>query len=395
MKSSPHKILVVIATLFIVSFTSSAQTPTTAMDWYKQGLQQLEEQKYEAAVQSFTQCVKLEPRADGCYSNRAAAHRMKEANKEAIADVNKAIELAPKKGGHYIVRASISFDLDRFDDALNDYNQAIALDATLVWAYRGRAQTYCKKNNLELAAADEKKVVELGDKVNKTCAELKRSEASRQQMVEDFQSSQYFKAGLTAYNKGDFEVARIAFTKVIELKPKDFQPYLSRALSYLQLGKFTEASADLDKVFELNPKLPDLYFYRGLLAHKQKDVDKAIVEFGKAIALNPKYIEALDARASLSFEKKQFAQAAQDYTKLLELKPTGDTLYYRGLSSFQAKNFEQAIADMTTLIEANPKVVQPYLLRAAAYCSSGKKELAKADEKKIIELGGKVETSCQ
>lgn len=389
------RLICATTTLLMIPLAAFSQTPTTAQGWYTQGLQQLEQQQYDGALKSFSECVKLEPRADGCYSNRAAAHRMKEANKEAIADVNKAIELAPKKGGHYIVRASIYFDLDRFDDAISDYNQAISLDATLAWAYSGRAQAHCKKNNLALAAADEKKVVELGSKVNKTCAEIKQNEAKREELIEAYQAGEYYKAGTAAYAKGDFELARISFSKVIALKPKDFQPYLYRGLSYLQLTKITEARADFDKVYELAPKLPDLYFYRGLIAHKQNNLDQAITEMGKAIELNPKYVEALNARGALFFEKKQFAQAATDYTKSLELKPTGDTLYNRGIAYFQGQNFEGAILDMTQLIQANSKTVQPYLVRAASYCKAGKKDLAKADEKKIIELGGKVETSCQ
>lgn len=81
-----------------------------------------------------------------------------------------------------------------------DYNKAISLDAKSDDAYLGRSQTYCQSGKLDLAAADEQKVIELGGKVYKTCAAFQKDEAARTAMGPDLESEAY-KLGVAEFSK--------------------------------------------------------------------------------------------------------------------------------------------------------------------------------------------------
>ncbi|HKZ03296.1 MAG TPA: tetratricopeptide repeat protein, partial [Pyrinomonadaceae bacterium] len=66
----------------------------------------------------------------------------------------------------------------------------------------------------------------------------------------------------------------------------------------------------------------------------------------------------------------------------------------RGSIYRDKKEYEQAIIDLTKAISLAPKDTKFYFKRAKVYCAQGKKELATADENKIIELGESVPDRC-
>ena len=394
MKSGKITHLIAAAVFSLLPLVSKAQTPTTAQGWATLSAEQFEQKKYDAASNSASECIKLAPNVENCYALRALAAGGKQDYKAALADMSKAIELAPKDAIYVYERGRLYFDQSRYAEAITDFTKAISMDASFKASYLVRSKAYCETNNLKMATADEAQFEKLGGKVQKTCFEMMKHKVAQQELIGNFQASKFYKEGLDNYKAGEMEFAYLAFSKVIELKPNDFQPYFYRALTKFHRDQIKDAAADFDQVLKLNPNFPDLYYYRGIIAFKAKQAEKAVVEFSKAIELNPTYAEAIDARGTIYFEYKMFPQAITDFSKVVTLKPSGEAYYRLGVAQYMSRNYDAAILAINKTIEAKFNLGIAYQLRASSYCALSKKDLAQADEKKVIEMGGKVETPC-
>lgn len=85
-----------------------------------------------------------------------------------------------------------------------------------------------------------------------------------------------------------------------------------------------------------------------------------------------------------------------NHTRAIELAPASAKPYFgRGQSYSDVRDYEAAIKDFTKAIELEPKNPLYYASRASAYCSLGKKDLAKADEQMYQKLGGMYLWPCR
>ena len=157
------------------------------------------------------------------------------------------------------------------------------------------------------------------------------------------------------------QITTDAFSKAIELDPKNWYAYHGRGIAYNISGKYQQAIDDYTKLIDLNPKEWSWYESRG----------NAYKEFGK-------YQEAID-----------------DYTKVIELHPK-DKYWYasayadRGRAYNRLDDYEPAIADFTKQIELYPKGADGYRNRGIVYEKWGKTEQATADFKMAARLGDKM-----
>jgi tetratricopeptide (TPR) repeat protein len=93
-----------------------------------------------------------------------------------------------------------------------------------------------------------------------------------------------------ANNQGAVE----AFTKAIELDPKNARAYGLRAIAYYEQGNYQQAIKDCDRAIALDPKKDfnfsgGLYCCRGLAYEKLGNYRHAIKDYDRAIELNPKF----------------------------------------------------------------------------------------------------------
>jgi tetratricopeptide (TPR) repeat protein len=75
-------------------------------------------------------------------------------SEKALAAIERAIDLQPDNAVHYCYRGDIWRKTGELDKALADYTQGIALDSTADRCFYGRALTYSRLEEAELALAD-------------------------------------------------------------------------------------------------------------------------------------------------------------------------------------------------------------------------------------------------
>jgi len=95
----------------------------------------------------------------------------------------------------------------------------------------------------------------------------------------------YFRRGMNASNKGDFEEAIANFNKAIELKPDYADAYLFSGNAKCELKRYISAINNFDKALELRPDNALAYFNRAVAKGKLQDYEGEIDDYSKAISL--------------------------------------------------------------------------------------------------------------
>lgn len=175
--------------------------------------------------------------------------------------------------------------------------------------------------------------------------EKKTTELEKEPEIEEEKTvNQLTEDGNAAYVLGKYRKAIGAYSKTIELKPKNHLMYSNRAMAYGRLKDEKKAIADYSKAVELNPRSVYTYFNRGKLYSDMTEFEKAIADFSKCIDLDPKYLQAYDYRGIVYYRMREFEKAIADYQKSIELGPKIPNSYSNlGYVLYDLDRVEEAI----------------------------------------------------
>src|ERR1700685_2175751 len=190
-----------IALVLLVAFQTGFQ-----INQAEQGLKALDEKRYQAAVDSFTQALAADPKDYSLHFNLALAYSLMGKNAEAIPEYKKTLELKPglfeaqlnvgisllreKQGGdavpyltdavaqnpkqyrpnYYLAEALLG--AGESAKAEQSYTVALAIDPMAAAAELGLAHALVKQEKIEAAAAHFKKAAELNASYREDLLEL-------------------------------------------------------------------------------------------------------------------------------------------------------------------------------------------------------------------------------
>ena len=207
-------------------------------------------------------------------------------------------------------------------------------------------------------------------------------------------AEKYFRYGVEAHQRGDFDRAIQDYDKAIQdydkaiaLNPDDAIAYYNRGIAYGAKGDYARVIHDYDKAIALNPDLAEAYNNRGNAYRAKGDYGRAIQDYGKAIALNPDDAEAYYNRGNAYRAKGDYGRAIQDYGKAIALNPDYAEAYNNRGSAYGAKgDHGLAIQDFDKAIGLNPDYANAYNNRGIVYGVKGDYDRAIQDFDKAIGL---------
>ena len=206
------------------------------------------------------------------------------------------------------------------------------------------------------------------------------------------------------YDAGDFAGAISAYTRAIELDPKDGDAYYGRARANGSIGEHDLVIADCGMAIELGlDDDPCLYFCRACAYHAKGDLDRAVADYSMAISLEASLEAGLAAfplvnRGNVFIDMGDYGRGIADYTEAIRLgcDATGGRAliarahYNRGLAYRELEDNNKAIADFTQAIWLNPSSHQYFYDRGNAYSDIGDCDRAISDYTHAITI----EPSC-
>jgi tetratricopeptide (TPR) repeat protein len=224
-----------------------------------------------------------------------------------------------------------------------------------------------RQKTKELEEARKKADEALGE-VEKLKKELSRAKTETlnlggyNEAINRLSATDWVDRGYALVTSGKNREAVEAFTRAIELDPKNGKIYYSRGGVYGRLEDYRRAIKDFDRAIELNAKLQEAYTERGVAYGMLGDYQQAIREYDKAVELNPKDERAYVNRGIAYAKLGSHRQATRDYDKAIELNPKDERAYLnRGFAYAELGDHRQAMEDYKTAARFGSRTAQHYL----------------------------------
>jgi len=257
---------------------------------------------------------------------------------EQLTKLNKAIQENDKDRTLLEERANCLIALSKYKESIEDCNKAIALDGQDLRAYHLRAVAYKGLGQLDLAKADEDKLVSLANELNAKNADREIDAASER----------------------------------IKKNPKDVAAYVTRASGHLNRKEYDTAIADATAAINLDPKCKAAYLTRmGAYVAMRRNAD--------ANADRAKF-NRIDSQDEHHFS----TDAVSDYTKILNANAKDkNALQNRAQAYLVLGKYKEALGDLNTLIGIDPDCAPALRLRANCYKKLNEPMKARADLKQV------------
>ncbi|RME18729.1 MAG: tetratricopeptide repeat protein [Bacteroidetes bacterium] len=301
-----------------------------AQNDYNTGLNYLNNNQPQSAIQYFTQALQNLPNFEKAYYNRALAHIQLKNYTEALKDIDQAINLKPideyyftksliyfyqnkkdeqeqtllktleinpnhAEANYYL--GMLYFNYQDYDKALNYYQKAVQAKSDYAYAYNDLASTYLMKNDLDNAI----KNYELAAKYAQNAAFIYNNLGSAYRQKKDYSKAisaynkaiqtdeNYFLAyinnGATKLEKGDIAGAKADFEKLIQKDPKNSAAYNGLAGVYIKEKDYKKAKEMATKAIELDNNNGQAYYNRGIARQMLREEDDACNDWKKALEL--------------------------------------------------------------------------------------------------------------
>lgn len=175
------------------------------------------------------------------------------------------------------------------------------------------------------------------------------------------------------YKQGNnLRAAVSAYSKVIELDPRNVIAQLSRAQVFLEEGKVTEALLDVDLLEKKVPGYPMIGYLRALVAYQQKDYPAVEEYLARVLLKIPKHLKSLLLLATVQYEDERLEAASATLDQYLAADPGNtDAGKLKAKLLIDRGNAEEAIDLLEGMVYVNGEDSQLSLLLGAAYIKAG------------------------
>ncbi len=184
---------------------------------------------------------------------------------QALALTQRLLSLGVKTAQVYYLDGIADQTLGRVKEATGDFESATTLEPTNAQILLTLTNLYLQTNR----ASDAERVAKRATTFN----------ATDKRVFENY--------GLVLGQEGKFDEARAQFENAAKLDPKDPQPIVLEARSYVSQKAFALASQDFDRALTVDPKNPDALLGKATLQANAHLVKDAIATFETLLALEP------------------------------------------------------------------------------------------------------------
>ncbi len=177
-------------------------------------------------------------------------------------------------------------------------------------------------------------------------------------------AKQFYKAGESFVEAGNYTEAIAQFTKAIEINPDYVQAYIARAKANQSINELQKASDDYKRALVFQNDDEELYFDAANVNYKLKNYQEALDLVNKSLAISSKYEEAYRLLSQIQLATEDYSNALLSINKALKIKDNPENNYFHGLISEKMKNYNQAEIDYEKAISKNKKYIDAYLALA-------------------------------
>lgn len=246
---------------------------------------------FSEAIVEYNKAIMMDPMQVGLYIARGAAEYSKGNSGTAVADLKVALQVAPAQPPTYVSIATAFDSYQDYADAIAAMNKAISMTKSNPAFYETRASMYLHAQEPTFAYNDYQQAIRIAP-----------SEA--------FKASIYIDFANVYLQQQDFDAARRAAARAIQLQSHDAHVYVQAGNIYQQAGDLHGAVYAYQQALGLAHHGPDVeaaHEAKGDVVARLGDTKTAIGEYRLAESLT----KDPGARASLANKIKAIAAAPQ------------------------------------------------------------------------------------
>ena len=420
--------------LLFTGLNSCAQPSRPESYNFKRGLEACQDNDTEEALDFFGKDVKENPRNGYSYSWIAMLRSSQKEYGRALTAADMAVKYLPKKDTEYVVfayvtRADIHLCIEDTVKALEDYKAVIRISPENTSPYEKRAQIYYEQGKYELADADYKKMISLnpGDVLgymglgrNANARKL-WNEAIQQfnhalKLESEYSPAYSFRAeaylALEKWNEATDDIVTAmkidwdrkaaylattvkepAFTMLVSKMKIQAAKAPNDAKWPYTIGYMYEQAKQYEKAIKLYSEANAIdaagiaYYRIAACNFELGQFEQALNSINRALLNDSTDIEYMSYKANIYYEMGKPLEAIAEWDHVLKLYPDYDWGYYRrGWFKELMGDYDGAIEDLSMSIVLDPKYSYAYSSRGDIYQKQGKRELAEADFRKIVEI---------
>jgi tetratricopeptide (TPR) repeat protein len=387
-------------TIFIVCLflNANAQNYKAAL---KNGQTLMINQKYQEAINAFTEAIKFDASGSEAILNRGMCYESLNNLKAAFDDYNKANSLDPGNNDIAEKIANINLLNGDYKTCITQYS-ILALNKKKAFnAYRQMALAKIKLKDFKGALNDIEAALKLDnedfnanfykgvalDSTGNYAAALKSYEKAINSLMKDKKYKEslnkseykffYINPARSSAKMSQWDNAMNYYKKAEEIAANDFEVAFYRAETKTMRGDIGGAIGEYNNAIAYDANRFDAYINRGYLFIKNGEFENAKSDFSRAIIIDNKSAEGYYGKAQVEEKSADLKNAIENYKKALEIAPND----VRIRKSFESAN--------VVFKEKNKESNQPELILNYPKLS-GKLSLFVAENQKIITVNGRI-----
>ncbi|WP_414585415.1 tetratricopeptide repeat protein [Scytonema sp. PCC 10023] len=371
----------------IASFDEALKIkPAQPEAWYERGTALASLERFEEAISYLDKSIEINPNHELAWRNKANALEKLGRYEEALQSYERALKVNPNWHNFWYWRGIwLCFYFHKYEDAIECFDKAIELQSEDYLYWHGRGFTLLKLKKYDDALVSFEKVLELNPNYEAawywrgfTLGFLYKYEEAIQSfekaidLKNDYFESWYIR-GLYLQDLQKYEQAFASYDQAVKIKPDDHEAWYHRGVTLAALEGYEEAVASYNKVIEIKSDYEEVWLSLGIALGNLERYEEAVASYDKAIEINPNFHEAWYNRGIILCDKLgRYEEAIASNNEALKLKPDFHEAWYnRGIALNKWGQFSEAIASFEEVIKLKPDDHRAWNSRGSALCDLG------------------------
>lgn len=300
------------------------------------GLAYSKQEKYDLAIDHFTEVLRLKPGYWDCHIAIGFALTKIGNQSQAYNHFAEALRLKPDSfDAHYNI-AVVFFEKGDIENAVKHYLAGLRLKP-----YSEKALV--NLGNIYLANG---KTTKARDCFNKAL-KIKPSSVNS-----------HYNLGIILAEQGNINAAIKKYEETLRLDPNFVEAHYSMGNALVTIGKMEEAINHFSRVLKIDPDFEQAHNILGACLAKQGKTDQAIKHYESALKLKPDYAEAHNNLAVALYNNRQIQSSMFHFREALRIRPDYQSAYNNLVAisnSPMMLNVKNNIKNLKAALEQSPK----------------------------------------
>lgn len=366
----------------------------------EKGNQALAAEKFDDAIQAYTEAIQLDPKNYVLYSNRSAAYAKAGQYENALKDADETIALNSSWPKGYSRKGSALSYMQKYVEAFEVYQKGLEIDPNNAALQQGQAEI----RNAVLSQLMKGQPMDVDDASTPSTPkpEPPKSKKDEPKPAEDENLPENVKLarkckdlGNAAYKKKDFEEALKHYNEALQHDPTDITYYNNIAAVYFEQKNFEECIKQCEKGIEVGREnradfkliskalsrignahkklehwnLAKTFYEKSLSEYRTPEVKTLLSEIEKKIKeeelkayVDPALAEEEKEKGNDFFKKGEYSTAIKHYTEAINRNPDDPKLYSNRAACYtKLAAFDLGLRDCETCLKLDEKFIKGWI----------------------------------